>query len=206
MSYSQLQRREIYSARESPRTSDSAHTQPAGRCCRRGGARSSQLCLPLALGCFLCPAASGLSSQPAARRELLFQRCPAPAVPSSGEAAPAPRGCRRGMRPAPAPGREPSPGQELSRNSGTSSECGPCCRTTELETLGMELGPGAGGCERPRCSRSSPGSGHIPRCRPRSAPGTDSPRCSCQQRFVFSSLTQIVTSHCRPELRDLINI
>lgn len=64
MTYSQLQRREIYSARESPRTSDSAHTQPAGRCCRRGGAGSSQLCLPLPLGSLLCAAASGLSSRP----------------------------------------------------------------------------------------------------------------------------------------------
>lgn len=206
MSYSQLQRREIYSARESPRTSDSAHTQPAGRCCRRGGARSSQLCLPLALGCFLCPAASGLSSQPGSSQGAAVPAVPGPGCAEQPGGSAGSAGMQGRDAPGSGPGREPSPLQELSRNSGTSSECGPCCRTTELETLGMELGPGAGGCERPRCSRSSPGPGHIPRSRPRSAPGTDSPRCSCQQRFVFSSLTQIVTSHCRPELRDLINI
>lgn len=201
MSYSQLQRREIYSARESPRTSDSAHTQPAGRCCRRGGARSSQLCLPLALGCFLCPAASGLSSQPAARRELLFQRCPAPAVPSSGEAAPAPRGCRGGMRPAPAPGREPSPGQELSRIQEPRLSAAPAAAPRSWRPWAWSSAPGLEGAS----GRGAPGALLVPGTS-RSAPGTDSPRCSCQQRFVFSSLTQIVTSHCRPELRDLINI
>lgn len=99
MSYSQLQRREIYSARESPRTSACAHTQPA---------RSSQPCFPLALGSFLCAATSGLSSRPGSS-----QGAAVPAEPGPG-CAEHPSGIRAGMSPVLLrPGWEPLPRQEL---------------------------------------------------------------------------------------------
>lgn len=120
------------------------------------GARSSAF-LSLSAASFVLPLA-GSARSPAARRELLVQRCPAPAVPSSREAAPAPRGCRGGMRPAPAPGREPSPGQELSRIQEPRLSAAPAAAPRSWRPWAWSSAPGLEGAS----GRGAPGALLVP--------------------------------------------